>query len=88
MSDREVSDFTMKVIECPKCKAFWLNGTHVWSGTGKTGSELDLAGLVCNKYGDATCINPLKGKEGGDTWEARYGKLKELNETIENESQT
>ena len=88
MSDREVSDFSMNLVECPKCKAVWLNGNHIWTGTGKKGNELDLAGLVCNKFGDDACINPLKGKDGGDTWESRYGKLKELNETIENESQT
>jgi hypothetical protein len=88
MPDREVSDFSMSRVECPKCKAVWLNGSHVWAGTGKPGSELDLAGLVCNNYGDETCINPLKGKEGGDTWEARYGKLNEIEKIINDESQT
>ena len=38
-----------------------------------TDSELDLAGLVCNKLGDHRCINPMKGKEGGQTWEYRAG---------------
>ena len=44
--------------ECPKCGATWIDGEHYWSGTGKKGSELDLAGLVCNAFGDETCINP------------------------------
>ena len=53
----------------------WINGQHVWSGTGNTSknSELDLAGLVCNNLGDHTCINPKKGEVGGDTWEYRAG---------------
>jgi len=88
MTDREVSDFSMSRVECPKCKAVWLNGKHVWSGTGRDGNALDLAGLVCNNYGDSTCVNPMRGKDGGDTWDARYGKLNKLNETIENELRT
>jgi len=77
MSDREISDLSMSRTECPKCKATWINGQHMWA-TGKEGNELDLAGLVCNKLSDDTCINPLKGFEGGDTWEERFkfiGKL-------------
>ena len=38
----------------------WLNDQHIWTGTGKPGSNLDLAGLVCNKLGDDTCINPQR----------------------------
>jgi hypothetical protein len=38
-------------------------------------SELDLAGLVCNKLGDEHCINPVKGKEGGTSWEYRAGYI-------------
>jgi len=66
---------------CPKCGATWIGGEHRWSGTGKTGSELDLAGLVCNKYSDDTCINPMKGKDGGDTWEDRSGLIDKLKES-------
>jgi len=55
---------------CPKCEAKWLDGKHYWS-TGVAGSEHDLAGLVCNRLGDHTCINPCKGSEEGDTWEKR-----------------
>ena len=36
-------------------------------------SELDLAGLVCNTLGNEQCINPMKGKDGGQTWEYRAG---------------
>ena len=62
---REFSDLTMTRAECPKCGATWINGEHRWSGTGNKGSELDLAGLVCNKLGDFQCINPAKGQDGG-----------------------
>ena len=68
--------FEQKV--CEKCGATWLNGQHRWTGTGAEGNELDLAGLVCNNI-DTTdpdytkCINPMRGKTGGDTWEYRRG---------------
>ena len=66
---------TLDTMECPKCSATWIGGQHYWSGTGKMGNELDLAGLVCNKFGDERCINPLKGFDGGDTWEKRHEDL-------------
>lgn len=72
MSDKEVSD--LKIVECPKCKAVWMNGQHVWA-TGKMGNELDLAGLVCNRFGDDSCINPKRGCEGGDSWSKRAEDL-------------
>ena len=46
MNDRELSDLTLSRAECPKCHAVWINGEHIWSGTGNKGNELDLAGLV------------------------------------------
>jgi len=46
-----------------------------WSGTGKKASELDLAGLVCNMVNDPACINPCKGREGGDTWAKRMERV-------------
>jgi hypothetical protein len=46
-----------------------------WSGTGKKASELDLAGLVCNMVNDPNCINPCKGREGGDTWAKRMERV-------------
>ena len=60
--------------QCPKCGAKWINGQLYWS-TGKEASELDLAGLVCNNLGDETCINSLKGAEGGVTWEQRVEQM-------------
>jgi len=60
---------------CPKCGATWIDGQHYWSGTQKVGDPHDLAGLVCNKFGDDTCINPCKGSTSGDTWERRLGDL-------------
>ena len=60
--------------QCPKCGAKWINGQLYWS-TGKEASELDLAGLVCNKLGDEQCINSLKGSDGGITWEQRVEQM-------------
>jgi hypothetical protein len=74
-NDRELSDLSLERKECPKCGAIWINGDHRWSGTGNKGSELDLAGLVCNKLGDDTCINPCRGMEGGVTWAKRLEQL-------------
>ena len=59
-------------LECDKCGAVWLNGQLRWR-TGKEGKEEDLAGLVCNNYGDDSCINPARGKTEGQTWEYRRG---------------
>jgi hypothetical protein len=78
MSDgMDFSDLKLERTECGKCGATWINGKHVWRGTGSSGdsSELDLAGLVCNKLGDHQCINPMKGKDGGQTWEYRAGYI-------------
>ena len=73
----EFSNLKLERKECEKCGATWINGTHVWRGTGASSdsSELDLAGLVCNKLGNEECINPSKGKEGGTTWEYRSGYI-------------
>lgn len=75
---KEMSDLSMSRAECPKCGATWINGQHRWSGTGVRGSEIDLAGLVCNKLGDFQCINPKKGQDGGDTWEKRLEFLDKM----------
>jgi hypothetical protein len=72
-NDKELSDLKLERKECPKCGATWINGNHIWRGTGNEGSELDLAGLVCNKYSNSDCINPSKGLDGGDTWDYRAG---------------
>jgi len=77
MIDKEMSDFSLERKECPKCGALWLNGQHYWSGTGKEGDPHDLAGLVCNKLGDHTCINPCKGSDSGITWAKRLTQLEE-----------
>lgn len=70
-NQREMSDLSIERKECPKCSAVWINGEHHWTGTGKKGNELDLAGLVCNNFGDDTCINPSRGMDGGITWAKR-----------------
>ena len=75
--NREVSDLSLNRKECPKCGAIWINDQHYWSGTGKKGNELDLAGLVCNKHGDDSCINPSQGLDGGDTWDKRFASFEE-----------
>ena len=74
MSD-QFSDLKLERKECEKCGAVWINGQHILGGTGNTGSEADLAGLVCNKLGDHRCINPMKGTDGGQTWEYRAGYI-------------
>jgi sRNA-binding protein len=76
-NDKEMSDLSVSRAECPKCGAVWINGQHYWSGTGKKGNELDLAGLVCNKLGNHQCINPRRGADGGDTWAKRLSELEE-----------
>ena len=76
-SIKQTSELKISRRECSKCGAVWLNGQHIWTGTGKPGNDLDLAGLVCNKLGDDQCINPSKGLEGGITWEERLVKLDE-----------
>ena len=75
--DRQLSDLKLDRKECEKCGATWINGVHVFRGTAAsyTNSELDLAGLVCNKLGNHQCINPKKGQDGGDTWEYRAGYI-------------
>jgi len=75
MNEKEMSDLSLTRKECPKCQAVWINGQHIWSGTGNKGNEDDLAGLVCNNLGDHTCINPKKGSDRGDTWEKRLSFL-------------
>ena len=46
---RELSDLTLSRKECPHCGAVWINGEHIWSGTGNKGSELDILGKVFDK---------------------------------------
>ncbi len=74
MEEREFSDLKIERKECAKCGAIWINGQHMWA-TGNKGSEADLAGLVCNKLGDAQCINPIRGDESGDSWASRLGDM-------------
>ena len=64
----------MNIKICPKCEAKWVDEQLYWS-TGALGCPHDLAGLVCNKYGDNTCINPCIGSDSGDTWEKRAAWL-------------
>ena len=65
----------METQICGKCGARFMEGVLYWS-TGKAGTREDLAGLVCDKYGDALCINELKGtKHDGQTWEKRAAFL-------------
>lgn len=82
MADKQMSDLVLERKECAKCGAIWINGKHMFSGTAASydRSELDLAGLVCNKLGDEQCINPMKGKDGGDTWKKRLEDLDKLSE--------
>jgi hypothetical protein len=67
----------MESKTCPKCGAHWLEGQLFWS-TGAKASEVDLAGLVCNKLGDEECLNSSKGDETGLTWEKREKEIQRL----------
>lgn len=75
MSDKEISDLSVQREECPRCKAVWLNGRHMWTGTGKEGNEETLHNLVCSKVNDPKCINKKYKKghiyENADSWEKR-----------------
>jgi hypothetical protein len=75
MSDKEISDLSLKREECPKCKAVWLNGRHYWTGTGNPGDPETLSNLVCNRVDDPQCINPSYKKghiyKDKDSWEKR-----------------
>jgi len=64
---------------CPKCGAHWLDGQLYWR-TGIKGKDEDLAGLVCNEWGDETCINESKGLVNStqQTWEKRVEFLNGL----------
>ena len=68
--------------QCPKCGAKWIAGQLYWS-TGQRASELDLAGLVCNKFSDDQCINSMKGEEGGQTWEKRLEEIEKKLEELD-----
>ena len=71
----------MNCKQCPKCGAKWLQKEdETWQlywATGKEAKEADLAGLVCNKLSDNTCINPSKGDETGTTWESRLRAMEQ-----------
>ena len=61
----------MEIKQCATCGGRWINDQFHWA-SGKEGSELDLAGLVCNRIeAERPCLNPLRGEEGGQTWEQR-----------------
>jgi hypothetical protein len=66
-----MSDETPTNRSCPKCGANFLAGRLYWA-TGKPGDPRDLAGLVCQNWGDETCINPMRHASGGDTWQKRF----------------
>jgi hypothetical protein len=61
-----------ETVICERCGGTWIDGRLIWA-TGAPGKELDLAGLVCNVVNDDRCINPQKGREGGQTFQSRLG---------------
>ena len=85
---KEVSNLSLSRVECSHCGAVWINGQHIWAtGAITHNSEIDLNGLVCSTpHGDAAkCVNPKKGEEGGDTWEARMKYINLLHQESEKE---
>ena len=72
----------MQMKTCNTCGAHWVNDQLYWSN-GKTGKDLDLAGLVCNRLNqEKPCINPCKGMTGGDTWEKRQAIVDRIIEEL------
>jgi hypothetical protein len=70
----------MEIRTCGTCGGHWVNDQFYWA-MGKEGSELDLAGLVCNSLSpEKRCINPCRGEVGGQTWESRR---KEVDKALE-----
>ena len=67
---------------CPKCGACWIGNQHYWAGTNKLGNETELASLVCDRFGDATCINPAQGTTKGDGWENRAAFMDAMDSEI------
>lgn len=73
----------MNTKTCPKCGANWIDNQHYWTGTNKKGNDTELANLVCDKFGDDTCINPAKGSTKGDGWEQRLNSMEDLKKDID-----
>lgn len=73
----------MNTRTCPKCGANWIDDQHFWTGTNKKGNETELASLVCDKFGDDSCINPAKGTTKGNGWEQRLNSMEELKKDID-----
>jgi len=73
----------MDTKNCPKCGACWIGGQHFWVGTNKKGNETELASLVCDKFGDDTCINPHKGTTDGKGWENRLNNMNTIDKDIQ-----
>jgi len=70
----------METKQCSKCGARFLDGELYWR-TGKKGKLEDLAGLVCDQWGDANCINEVRGtKHTGQTWEKRAAFIEGLDQ--------
>jgi len=72
----------MNTKTCPKCGATWIDNQHYWTGSNKPGNESELASLVCDKFGDETCINPKKGTTDGKGWEKRLNSMHELDKDL------
>ncbi len=59
-----------------------MEGKLYWA-TGKPGCPADLAGLVCDNFGDETCINELRGtNHEGQTWKERQAFLDGMASTL------
>ena len=82
----------MNIKSCEKCGAKWIDSKLFWA-TGKSGTDEDLAGLVCNQLDPSDvglCINGKRGVTTGQTWEYRRGwidgVISEIERTKPNDS--
>lgn len=67
---------------CLKCGARFLGGRLYWA-TGKPGDARDLAGLVCQNWGDEKCINPMRYDTTGDTWQKRLDFMNHMGDELD-----
>ena len=76
----------MDCRKCNKCGATFYptsdGGYQLRWATGAVGKPEDLAGLVCQPFGNDECINPARADITGDTWAKRMSTLERLEDEM------